>query len=186
VSLDELLVGYIEFPDEVRTNSQQAIVELSGKHAITVLSGDATALVEKITTGLGLTDFAAEVLSTKQIDWIKERRATGSKLLLVADGHYDAAALAEADVAIAFGAGHDVHLGGANLVQISQDPLSIPRLLRLSKRTQAWSFWSITLGLVASLGLMAASILGVWSPMIALAGLAITWLLIGRIVRLAK
>ena len=186
VSLDELLVGYIEFPDEVRPNSQQAIVELSGKQAITVLSGDATALVEKITTGLGLTDFAAEVLSTKQIDWIKERRATGSKLLLVADGHYDAAALAEADVAIAFGAGHDVHLGGANLVQVSQDPLSIPRLLQLSKRTQVWSFWSITLGLVASLGLMAASILGVWSPIIALAGLAITWLLIGRIVRLAK
>jgi hypothetical protein len=59
-------------------------------------------------------------------------------------------------------------------------------LLRLSKRTQVWSFWSITLGLVASLGLMAASILGVWSPIIALAGLAITWLLIGQIVRLAK
>jgi Cu2+-exporting ATPase len=186
VSLDELLVGYIEFPDEVRPGSQQAIVELSGKQAITVLSGDATSLVEKITTGLGLTDFAAEVLSTKQLDWIKERRATGSKLLLVADGHYDAASLAEADVAIAFGAGHDVHLGVENLVQVSQDPLAIPRLLRLSKRTQAWSFWNIVFGLAASVGLMVASFLGVWSPIIALAGFGITALLIQPIVRLAK
>jgi Cu2+-exporting ATPase len=186
VSLDELLVGYIEFPDEVRPGSQQAIVELSGKQAITVLSGDATSLVEKITTGLGLTDFAAEVLSTKQLDWIKERRATGSKLLLVADGHYDAASLAEADVALAFGAGHDVHLGVENLVQVSQDPLSIPRLLQLSKRTQVWSFWNIVFGLVASVGLMVASFLGVWSPIIALAGLGITALLILPIVRLAK
>jgi Cu2+-exporting ATPase len=186
VGIDELLVGYIEFPDEVRANSQAAIVKLSGKQAITVLSGDSHQLVEKITQGLGLSEFAAEVLSTRKADWVKEKRANGSKLLLVADGHYDAAALIEADVALAFGTGPNVHLGSANLIQISQDPLTIPHLLKLSKATQSKSFWNITFALMVSLGLMAASVLGVSPPLIALAGSAFTWLAIARVVRLSK
>ena len=186
MSIDELLVGYIEFPDELRANSPKAIIDLSGKLAITVLSGDATALVEKLTNSLGLSDYAAEVLSTRQADWVKERRASGSKVLLVADGHYDAAALAEADVALAFGAGHSVHLESAKLIQISQDPLVIPRLLELSKKVQSRSLWNIVFGLVLSAVLIAAGFLGFSTPAIALIGLAASWLLIRRVVRLAK
>ena len=186
VSIDELLVGYIEFPDEVRENAQAAVVELSGKQAITVLSGDSYQLVEKITQGLGLTEFAAEVLSTRKADWIKEKRANGSKLLLVADGHYDAAALTEADVALAFGAGPNVHLGSANLIQISQDPLTVPRLIKLSKASQSKSFWNITLALLISLGLMAASVLEVPVPLIALAGSLFSMLAFARLARLSK
>ncbi|MEY4451762.1 MAG: hypothetical protein RLZZ380_883 [Actinomycetota bacterium] len=186
VSIDELLVGYIEFPDELRTNSAQTIVDLSGKHAITILSGDATTLVEKLTHRLGLSDFAAEVLSTRQADWVKERRASGSKVLLIADGHYDAAALAEADVALAFGAGHDVHLDSANLVQISQDPLVVPRLLELSKRVQSRTLWNVILGLAVSALLMVAGFFGIAGPLIALSGTLISWFLLRRIVRLAK
>jgi len=186
VSIDELLVGYIEFPDELRPNSPQAIVELSGKHAITVLSGDATALVEKLTKRLGLSQFAAEVLSTRQADWVKERQASGSKLLLVADANYDSAALVEADVALAFGSGHNIHLDSANLIQLSQDPIVIPRLIDLSKKVKSRSLWNIFLGLGVSLALMAAGFLSVPAPLIAILGLLTTWLLLRRIVRLAK
>jgi Cu2+-exporting ATPase len=186
VSIDELLVGYIEFPDEVRANSQAAIVKLSGKQAITILSGDSHQLVEKITQGLGLSEFAAEVLSTRKADWVKEKRATGSKLLLVADGLYDAPALTEADVAIAFGAGPNVHISSANLIQISQDPLTVPSLIQLSKAAQARSFWSITFALLVSLGLMAASVFAFYAPLIALAGSVFTWMAIHSLVRLSK
>lgn len=186
VSIDELLVGYIEFPDELRTNSAQTIVDLSGKHAITILSGDATSLVEKLTLRLGLSDFAAEVLSTRQVDWVKERRASGSKVLLIADGHYDAAALLEADVALAFGAGHDVHLDSANLIQISQDPLVVPRLLELSKNVQSRTLWNIILGLAASALLMVAGFFGISGPLIAILGMLVSWFLLRRVVRLAK
>ena len=186
VSIDELLVGYIEFPDEIRANSQAAIVELSGKHAITILSGDATGVVEKVATGLGLSEFAAEVLATRKGDWIKERRASGSRLLLVADGHYDASSLAEADVALAFGAGHDVHLSSANLIQVSQDPLSVSSLVTLSKKTQGRTFRNIVIGLAFSLGMMVAGYFGLMAPVIAASGLLVSWLLNASIVRLAK
>ena len=186
VSIDELLVGYIEFPDELRENSPQAIVDLSGKHAITILSGDATALVGKLANRLGLSDFAAEVLSTKQADWVKERTASGSKVLLVADGHYDASALVEADVALAFGAGHDVHLDSANLIMVSQDPQVVPKLLKLSKVSQSRARWNLILGLLISVALMAAGFMNFPAPAIALVGLLISWLLLRRVVRLHK
>lgn len=186
VSIDELLVGYIEFPDETRSNSQQAIVELSGKHAITVLSGDATGVVERLTTSLGLTEYAAEVLSNRKGDWIKERRASGSVVLYVADGHYDAQALAEADVPYAFNAGPSVHQSSANLVQVSGDPLVIPRIMALSRKVQARTRLNIVGGLVLSALLMAVAFLGISAPAIAAVGLAFTWFLTGRLVRLAK
>lgn len=186
VSIDELLVGYIEFPDSLRENSAQAIIDLSGKHAITVLSGDATSLVEKLTQKLGLTDFAAEVLSTRQADWIKERRASGSKLLLVGDGHYDAAALSEADVALAFGAGHNVHLDSANLIMVSQDPIVVPKLLQISKVSQSRTLWNLIIGIGVSLALMTSGFVGIPAPAVAGVGLVSSWLLVRRIVRIAR
>ena len=186
VSIDELLVGYFEFTDEIRANSQMAIVELSAKHAITVLSGDATGVVEKVTTSLGLSDFAAEVLSTRKADWVKERRASGSKVLLVANGHDDAAALAEADVAYAFGAGHDVHHASANIIQVSSDPLTVARIVQLARRTQARTLRSISVGLVVSIALMVLGYLGVLAPVVALVGIAVSWYLNSSLVRLLK
>ncbi|MEY4276571.1 MAG: Copper-exporting P-type ATPase [Actinomycetota bacterium] len=186
ISVDELLVGYIEFPDQVRVGAAQAIIDLSGKHAITILSGDATSLVEKITKSLGIEEFAAEVLSTRRADWVKERRANGSKLLLVADGHYDAAALAEADVAIAFGAGHQAHQASAELVLVSQDPIAVPRLISLSKKTQSRTLWNVLIGIVLTGALATSAVFGVPAPLIAFIGLLGSWVLNQRIVGLLK
>ena len=186
VSIDELLVGYIEFPDALRSDSVETVIELSGKQAITVLSGDATALVEKFVQQLGLSDIAAEVLSTRQADWIKERQANGSKILLVADANYDAAALAEASVSLAFGAGHRVHSDSAKLILVSQNLFAVPKLIALSKKTQSRALWNVVLGLAISCGLMAFGFLGVVAPAIALIGSLFSWLLLGRIVRLVK
>lgn len=186
ISIDELLVGYIEFPDSIRTNSQQAIIDLSGKHAITILSGDATNLVEKITHELGLKDFAAEVLSTRKADWIKERRANGSKLLYVADGQYDAAALAEADVALAFSVGPNIHSASAELIQISQDPLVVSKLVKLARAAKRISISNIVVALFGSIALITLGAFGFAAPLTALAGLGLSLLLNARITRLLR
>lgn len=186
VSLDELLVGYIEFPDELRENSPQAVIDLSGKVAITVLSGDATAVVEKFTQKLGLSDYAAEVLSTRKADWIKERKASGSKVLYIGDGQYDAAALAEADSAIAFGVGHEIHQASAEIVQISQDPRSTVKLIVLSRKAQSKSLWNLLVATVASFALAALALLSVYPSAIAFLGVFTTWLLLRRVVRLVR
>jgi P-type E1-E2 ATPase len=143
-------------------------------------------VVERITKQLGLSEFAAEVLATRKADWIKERRASGSKVLLVADGNYDAAALAEADVAYAFGAGHNVHLSSANLIQVSEDPLVVPKLINLSKKAQGRTLQNIIFGTVISAGLMVGSYFGLLAPVVAAAGMLSSWFFSSRIVRLVK
>ena len=186
VSVDELLVGYIEFPDRVRDSALPSIVSISKKHAITVLSGDATAVVEKVTSDLGLSDYAAEVLSTRKADWVKEQKAKGSRILVVGDGKYDAEALAESEVAIAFGAGHDIHQVSAEITQISQDPMATANLIRVARTARVRALMNILLGLGLSLLLATAAALGVSPIIIVSSGSLATWLLLARISRLAK
>lgn len=186
ISVDDLLVGYIEFPDRIRESAMDAIVSISSKHAITVLSGDATAVVEKVTNGLGLSDYAAEVLSTRKADWVKEHRANGERVLLVGDGGYDASALAEADVSIAFGAGHDIHQASSEIIQISHNPLATAQLLQLARATKSRTLLNLVLGIGLSVGLIVAAIFGVNPLVIVVVGSLATWLLLARISRLAK
>lgn len=186
VSLDELLVGYIEFPDRIRDTALSSVVSISAKHAITVLSGDATAVVERVTTELGLSDYAAEVLSTRKADWIKEQKGSGSRMLLVGDGRYDAEALAEADASIAFGAGHDVHQVATEIIQISHDPLATAKLIKLSRDGKGRSVWNIISAVVISVGLSVAAIFGINPVIIVAVGSVSTWLLLMRVAGLAK
>ena len=186
VSVDELLVGYIEFPDRIRESSLSSVVLISAKHAITVLSGDATAVVEKVTTELGLSDYAAEVLSTRKADWIKERKGSGSRLLLVGDGRYDSEALAEAEVAISFGAGHDIHQAASEIIQISHDPLATAKLIKLSRDGKNRSLWNMIIAIGLTIGFATAAIVGINPVVIVAAGSVCTWLLLMRVARLAK
>jgi cation transport ATPase len=126
------------------------------------------------------------VLSTRKGDWIKERRASGSKVLYVADGNYDANALAEADVAYAFNAGHSIHLSSANLIQVSGDPLVVPRLIALSKKAQNRTLLNVIVGLLISTIFMAAGFVGIPAPIVAGLGLLVSWYASSRLVRLAK
>ena len=86
----------------------------------------------------------------------------------------------------AFNAGHSIHQSSANLVQISADPLIVPRLMSLSKRSQSRSLFNIVAGLSLSVLLMAGAILGLMAPAVASVGFSISWLLSARLVRLGK
>lgn len=186
VSVDELLVGYIEFPDRIRETAMSSIVSISAKHPITILSGDATAVVEKVTNELGLSDYAAEVLSTRKADWVKEHRGVRAGLLVIGDGRYDSEALAEADVSISFGAGHDIHQASSEIVQISHDPLATARLIKLSRVASARTLGNILAGLGLSVGLAVAAGFGVNPVIIVATGSLVSWALLARISRLAK
>lgn len=126
------------------------------------------------------------MLSTRKADWIRQRKASGSKILLVGDGQYDAEALAEADVSIAFGAGHDIHQASSEIVQISQDPLASSKILDLARSSRSALLWSVIAGTGLSLGLMSLAVLGFHPVAVVASGAMITALVALNISRLGK
>jgi cation transport ATPase len=79
-----------------------------------------------------------------------------------------------------------VNPSSANLIQISEDPLVVPRLLELSKNTQKGAITSIVSGLVISTALTAGAVFGLPAPALALIGVLTTWWLHRSQVRLLK
>ena len=186
ISIDELLVGYIEFPDEVREQAQEAIVRLSSKQVISIFSSDATNLVEKISGSLGVTNFAAEVQGNKKGDWIKEQQGSGSKILYVADGMTDAEGLAQADASIAFGVGSEIHQISSGLVSVSDNPMVVQALVSLAKAQRVRNLTNLILAAALGLAFCVGAFFGVSFAIVGFASTLAGWILISRVGRLAR
>ncbi|HET9893332.1 MAG TPA: heavy metal translocating P-type ATPase [Streptosporangiaceae bacterium] len=165
--------GLLVVADSVKPEGVQAIGELSrlGLRSV-LLSGDNARAARAVGAEVGIADVHAGVSPAQKAEFVRRLRAQGRVVAMVGDGVNDAAALAEADLGIAIGAGTDVAIEASDITLVRDDLAMVADAVRLSRRTlatiKANLFWAFAYN-VAAIPLAA---LGLLNPMIAGAAMA--------------
>ena len=120
--------------DAVRPESAEAVRRLHRAGIeVALLTGDATAVAERVAQEIGIDTVFAQVLPEQKAATIKQLQSGGKRVAMVGDGVNDAPALATADVGVAIGAGTDVAVEAGDIVLVRNDPRDVPRIIALSK-----------------------------------------------------
>ncbi len=134
-SRGENLLGIIAVADTLKEDSVGAISELKsmGKRVV-MLSGDNQKTASAIGKLCGVDEVKGNCLPEQKANFVNEYKRDGL-VLFVGDGINDAPALTSADVSIAIGAGADVAIDSADIVNVSGNLADVCAAIKLSHKT---------------------------------------------------
>jgi len=179
-ALDETCQGVFKISDEVKSTSHEAINDLQKMGIdVVMLSGDQQHTVAYVAHEVGITAYKGGCLPSEKADYIKQLKQEGKTVAMVGDGVNDSEALALADISIAMGKGSDIAMDVAQMTLIHSDLTSIPKALKLSKKTVGgikqnlfWAFIYNVLGIPIAAGVLYPFTGFTLDPMIAGAAMA--------------
>ncbi len=157
-------IAVIAMADRVRDSARTTIDRLHqmGIQAV-MITGDAEAVARAVAEDLGIDRYYARVLPEDKVNRIKELKKE-APTAFVGDGINDAAALLEANMGLAIGAGTNVAIEAADLVLIEDDPLDAVKALVLAQKTYRKMiqnlFWATGYNVLAIP--LAAGVLSAW------------------------
>ena len=132
---EERALAVFALADRVRSSAEEAVRRLQQAGVTPVMvTGDAEAVARTVAETLGIERFYPRVLPEDKAERIQELQRDG-RTAFVGDGINDAPALLRADLGVAIGAGTNVAIESADLVLVEDDPLDVPRALKLSRAT---------------------------------------------------
>jgi Cu+-exporting ATPase len=121
---------------------------------------------------VGIDEVIAEVKPLDKQAAVARLQSEGHRVAMVGDGVNDSAALAQADLGIAMGAGADVAISASDITLVRSDPVAIVDAIRLSRRTlriiKENLFWAFAYNSAA----IPLAMAGLLTPMIAGAAMA--------------
>lgn len=138
VAKDENLIGLIGVSDPPRENIKKAINRLRnhGVDDIVLLTGDLRQQAETIASRMSLDRYESELLPEDKAKNILKFQSKGSNVIMIGDGINDAPALSYANVGVALGSTRtDVAMEAADITITQDDPLLVPGVIGLSKKT---------------------------------------------------
>lgn len=176
VEVDEVEIGIIAVRDTVKPDSARAVAKLR-ELGLTphLLTGDNAGAARAVAQEVGIDPehVTAGVLPEDKVNVVRELQEQGHHVAMVGDGVNDAAALAQADLGLAMGAGTDVAIEASDITLMHNSLMSAADAIRLSRRTlrtiKGNLFWAFAYNVV----LVPVAALGLLNPM--LAGMAMAF-----------
>jgi Cu+-exporting ATPase len=169
------LLGIIAVTDPVKRTAPEAVRRLHSLGIETVLlTGDNPRSAAMVAAQLGIKRVRAGVLPADKAGEVQRLQSKGRCVGMVGDGVNDAPALAAADIGIAMGTGADVAMQTAGITLMRGDPLLIADAIGISRATyrkiRQGLFWAFIYNLIG----MPLAALGLLSPVIAGAAMALS------------
>lgn len=174
VAIDGKYEGHILISDVIKARSAKAIAELKnlGIKKNVMLTGDDKVIAEHTAKEIKIDEFHANLLPADKVSRVEEllsKKNDKETLCFVGDGINDAPVLTRADIGIAMGAmGSDAAIEAADVVLMDDDPINVPKAIRLAKRALRIVYENIGFALLIKIGCL----------MLAAIGLANMWLAI--------
>lgn len=176
------VVAIIAIADIIKPTSKTAIQNLQEQGIeVYMLTGDNKQTAAAIAKEAGIKHFIAEVMPADKAAFVKDLQQQGKVVAMVGDGINDSHALAQADVSIAMGRGSDIAMDVAKMTLITSDLNSIPKALKLSRKTVRtvkqnlfWAFIYNLVGIPIAAGILYPINGFLLDPMIAGAAMALS------------
>ncbi len=168
VSRDDAAVGVLAVADTLKDEARETVEALHDLGLkVAMITGDNERTARAIADELGIDDVRANVFPAEKRKAVIALQDQHGRTAMVGDGINDAAALAQADVGIAIGAGADVAIEAADITLVSGDLRGLVTAVRLSKATfrkiKQNLFWAFGYNVVA----IPMAVFGMLHPLIA-------------------
>lgn len=180
--------GFLVFGDRIRESAGGAISGLHKRGIATwLVSGDSEATTRATARELGIANFVGQSLPGDKLQLVRKLQGEGHRVGMVGDGINDAAALAQADVGFAFGAGGAIIRKASDISILSDDPARVLDFLDLSALTTGIIRQNLFFAFFYNLLGIPLAILGLLNPMAAVVAMfASSLTVIGNTLRIAK
>lgn len=132
--------GHIHIGDKIKDNSAKAIKELKniGIKKTIMLTGDDDKIAENVSNSLNIDETYSELLPQDKVSVVQKllsQKQENESLVFVGDGINDAPVISIADVGMAMGSlGSDAAIEAADIVLMDDDPLKIPKAIKIAKK----------------------------------------------------
>jgi P-type Cu+ transporter len=194
VAADGRLLGRIALSDQLRTDSAQAVAELQRMgFDIVLMTGDNHAAANAIARLAGITHVHAGIKPRGKAEAVARLRAEvladrpHAIVAMVGDGVNDAPALAAADLGIAVGSGSDVAKETGDIVLVGSSLLALPYAVKLSRATMRVIRQNLFFAFIYNVLAIPLAALGLLSPLIAAAAMALSDIcVLGNALRLKR
>ncbi len=165
--------------DTVRSDSADAVARLISMGLDTILlTGDHEDVAKTVAAQVGIARVIAGAGPERKVAVIRDLQAQGHHVAMVGDGVNDAAALAQADLGLAMGAGTDAAIAASDITLVRGTLSAAADALHLSRRTlgviRGNLFWAFAYNIAA----IPLAALGFLNPMLAGAAMAFSSLFV--------
>lgn len=140
IAIDGEYSGHIVISDKIKPTSAQAVARLKscGVKRTVMLTGDIDSVAKSVAGELGISEYKSSLLPADKVAAVEQllaEKKDGEALAFAGDGINDAPVLSLADIGIAMGAlGSDAAIEAADVVLMDDDPLKIPKAIRIAKK----------------------------------------------------